>query len=399
MGKNKNNLQKEPNPSIKKTKINPESTTSFKWFENIIYIIILSIVFLSVYSYTFDEKLDLNGDNAYYYVLGKALSQGEGYVNIASINKGPNNHFPPGYPFIISLFMHLSDSTTFLKILNGVFLLISLILLYELFKRINSNIKLAFITVFFLTLNAHLLQYGTMMMSEISFVLFSYVCLLMVHQSDFGDDFFKKPSFYLILFTLAASYYIRSTGLALFGGIFLYLLLRKKWKVALSLMAGFVILALPWIIRGQQLGGSSYLEPLVMVNPYRPELGNADLAGYITRFLSNIGRYVTREIPNSSFPFIQVNYVTPLSLVEWILGIALLAISFYGFYKLWQKGLLFACYLLATFGILLLWPEVWRGVRFVLPVMPILLFSILTGIYFLVGNFYPPLKLNSISFC
>lgn len=394
MGKNKKYIKKEPDPTIKNTEIKPETTTSFQWFENIIYIIIFSILFLSVYSYTFDEKLDLNGDNAYYYVLGKAISQGEGYVNIASINKGPNNHFPPGYPFILSLFIHISDSTTFLKILNGVFLLISLILIYELLKRMTGQIKIPFITVFFLTLNAHLLQYGTMMMSEISFILFSYICLLLVHQSEFHADFLKKPSFYLILITLAASYYIRSTGLALFGGIFLYLLISKKWKVALTLMAGFVLFALPWIIRGQRLGGSSYLEPLVMVNPYRPELGNADFAGYITRFFSNVARYITREIPNSAFPFIRVNYITDISMIEWILGIALLAVSFYGFYKLWRKGLLFVCYLLATFGILLLWPEVWRGVRFVLPVMPILLFSILTGIYYLVNQFLSTIKIK-----
>ncbi len=394
MGKNRKIKQPEPGRSNKNTKIKNEKPTSLEWLENIIYLIVLSILFLSVYSYTFDEKLDLNGDNAYYYVLGKALSQGEGYVNIASINKGPNNHFPPGYPFIISLFMHFSDNTTFLKILNGVFLLISIILLYEFFKRISGHIKLAFVTVFFLTLNAHLLQYGTMMMSEISFILFSYICLMLVHKSEFKDDFYKNPSFYLILFSLAASYYIRSTGLALFGGIFLYFLLRKKWKVALSLAAGFVIFALPWIIRGQKLGGSSYLEPLVMVNPYRPELGNADFGGYITRFISNVARYITREIPNSSFPFIQVNYINNISVMEWILGIAILVLSFYGFYKLWRKGLLFVCYLLATFGILLLWPEVWRGVRFVLPVMPLILFSILTGIYYLVEQFLSSIKIK-----
>jgi len=394
MTKNRKKTRTEKKPNIQNPDNNFEKSATSHWFENILYLTAISILFLSVYSYTFDEKLDLNGDNAYYYVLGKALSQGEGYVNVASINKGPNNHFPPGYPFILSLFMHFSDSTTFLKILNGVFLLISLILLYELFRKITGHPKLSFVTVFFLALNAHLLQYGTMMMSEVTFILFSYICLMLVHQTEFKDDFYKKPAFYLVLLTLAASYYIRATGLALFGGIFLFLLLRKKWKVAVSLAGGFLILALPWIIRGQKLGGSSYLEPLVMVNPYRPELGNADFAGYITRFFSNVARYLTREIPNSSFPFIQVNYITPTTMTEWILGLVILALSIYGFVKLWRKGLLFVCYLLATFGILLLWPEVWRGVRFMLPVMPLILFSIITGIYYLIGRFIAPLKIR-----
>jgi hypothetical protein len=394
MVKNRKVKKREPDMIPKPAVEAKRSDKPAGWSTDLIYIIILSVLYLLVYSYTFDEKLDLNGDNAYYYVLGKALSLGEGYVNIASITRAPNNHFPPGYPFILSLFMHLSDSTTFLKILNGFFLYFSLMLLYVLFRRISGNLRIAFVTVFFLTLNSHLLQYGTMLMSEISFILFSYLCLLLVDRGDLGNDFYKKPWFYLILITLVASYYIRSTGLALFGGIILYLLIHKKWKVAISLAAGFLLLALPWILRGQKLGGSSYLEPLIMVNPYRPELGNADLGGYVVRFFSNLSRYITREIPNSSFPFIQVNYASEITPGEWFVGIVILAVSLYGFYRIGRRGLLFICYLLGTFGILLLWPEVWRGVRFILPVMPLILFSVLTGIYFLVIGMLSPLKIK-----
>ena len=61
-------------------------------------IFVIIIVFIGVYAYIYDSKIDLNGDNANYYMLGQALHQGEGYVSINSINKTPNNHFPPGYP-------------------------------------------------------------------------------------------------------------------------------------------------------------------------------------------------------------------------------------------------------------------------------------------------------------
>jgi len=62
----------------------------------------ITILFGSTYTYIFDKKLDLNGDNANYYMLGKALASGEGYVNTNSIQKTPNNHFPPGYPALSS---------------------------------------------------------------------------------------------------------------------------------------------------------------------------------------------------------------------------------------------------------------------------------------------------------
>ncbi len=101
---------------IETAPIKVEKTDHVKdtFYENFIYMIIIAILFLGVYGFIFDKKLDLNGDNAYYYMLGKALSQGEGYVNIADINKSPNNHYPPGYPFILSLFMtHLRFNNFF----------------------------------------------------------------------------------------------------------------------------------------------------------------------------------------------------------------------------------------------------------------------------------------------
>jgi len=369
--------------NIESAPIKVEKTDHVKdtFYENFIYMIIIAILFLGVYGFIFDKKLDLNGDNAYYYMLGKALSQGEGYVNIADINKSPNNHYPPGYPFILSLFMHISDSIIFLKLINGIFLLLSLYLLYYLFKYFSQSPKIAFVTVFFLLLNSHLLLYGTMLMSEISFILLSFFCIYLVHNADLENNIFRKPHLYLILITLVASYYIRSTGLALFGGLILYFLFNKYWKAAVFISTGFIALAIPWIIRGQKLGGSSYIKPLVMINPYRAELGNADTADYFNRIIANVSRYITREIPNSNLPFIKVNYLSEIGSLEWLIGIPVLLIIVYGLYKLGRRGLIIICYLVTTFGILLLWPEVWSGVRFVLPVVPLLFFGLIIGTY------------------
>jgi len=352
------------------------------FYENFIYMIIITILFLGVYGFIFDKKLDLNGDNAHYYVLGKALSQGEGYVNIASINKAPNNHYPPGYPFILSMFMPLSDSPIFLKLINGIFLLISLYLFYYLFKYFSRSSKIAFVTVFFLLLNSHMLLYATMLMSEMSFILLSFFCIYLVLNADLENNLFRKPHLYLILISLVGSYYIRSTGLALFAGLILYFVINKYWKAAVFISIGFITLATPWIIRGQKLGGSSYIKPLVMINPYRAELGNADMADYLNRIIANLSRYITREIPNSSLPFIKVNYLSDIGPLEWLIGLPVLALIVYGLYKLGRRGLVIINYLVTTFGILLIWPEVWTGVRFVLPVVPLLFFALIMGVYY-----------------
>ncbi len=387
MVKNKNLSGEKVAADPKAVESLPESGADGSgWLENFIYLLIISILFIGIYTYIFDKKLDLNGDNAYYYVLGKALFTGEGYVNIATVDKVPNNHFPPGYPFLISLLMHFSDSVVFLKMMNGLLLLMSLLIIYFLFRQLTGNLKIAFVGTLLLTLNVHFLQYGTMMMSEIPFIFFTMLGILFFYKMDDEKNIFRKPSLYIVLLSLIASYYIRSTGLALLGGVLLYLAIRKRWKPFAFLFSGFTLAALPWIIRSQKLGGSSYIKPLVMINPYRPELGNASFGDYFNRLLDNFSRYITREIPNAALPFYSVDYLEKISLMEWILGLTLLAISVYGFYLFWKKGLFILFYLAGTFAILLLWPEVWRGVRFVLPVTPFLLLSIIIGIYYLFNH-------------
>jgi hypothetical protein len=42
----------------------------------------------------------------------------------------------------------------------------------------------------------------------------------------------------------------------------------------------FVAAALPWFIRGQKLGGGSYINQLKMINPYNPGLGQANMGDF-----------------------------------------------------------------------------------------------------------------------
>ncbi len=48
-----------------------------------LYPILLLLLSTSIYAYIFDAKLDLQGDNAKYYLLGKALHLGAGYIDLA----------------------------------------------------------------------------------------------------------------------------------------------------------------------------------------------------------------------------------------------------------------------------------------------------------------------------
>ena len=350
-----------------------------------IYPVLIIFAFIIVYPIIFDKKVNLGGDNASYYILGKAISSGQGYTNIHVPGNPAHNHFPPGYPAILAAFMFVSSNIVFLKWVNGLFLLGTAVLSYLLFLRFTENKGMAFVGAILILFNFHLLNYGTIMMSEVPFLFFGTLAMLLfVRLQQNEKTWYKDPNFYLLVLVSSFAYHIRTAGIALVAGFALYMLLNKNWKELLAYLAGFVALGIPWFLRGQSLGGSSYLTQLFLKNPYREELGKMELADWFTRFGNNLTRYLGKEIPNGIFPGIEVDY-TPDATGHVFYGILIMAVVIFGLVKLPNYRLLITGYLLGTFGILLLWPDVWFGIRFMLPLIPLLLFLFLYGIYALVN--------------
>lgn len=339
-----------------------------------------TLLFGLVYFLTFDPKIDLNGDNASYLILGKALAGGAGYTNIQLPEPTPHNHYPMGYPALIAATIWVAgDATLPVKLLNGLFFYGSLLLLFSIARRVLPWRLAAFITIFCL-LNLHLLNFASMMMSEIPYLFFSLLTLWLAMQTDYAKPVYRNLWFGLVIISLAACFYIKASGLALLAGMALYLLFHTRWTYLLSMLTGFGLLISPAIWRSMSLGGSSYLTQVLSKNPYHPEAGQLGVHDGLVRLLANALRYLAREIPSGLFNFLQVtDYSSAYSLLEWGLGSLILGLVLYGIYQCRQYRALLAGYLAATFGILLLWPQVWYGVRFLMPVIPIL------AIYFFAG--------------
>lgn len=345
--------------------------------------IFLGIILVSLaitYSYTFDSKLALLGDNASYYTLGKAIASGEGYVNISKLSKSPNNHYPPGYPAIISAVLVFTQSIVAVKLLSGVFLLGSIVLSFLLIARLTENYIIAFVVNLLVVFNSHALFYGSLMMSEVPYMFFSLLALYLCTLSDFVE--LKSSTKYAIgmLVSMVIAYYVRSLGVALLAGFGLHFLLSKNWKMMIISISALIVGGFPWFIRGQSLGGASYLNQLKMINPYNPGLGDATTSDFLDRFWSNFSRYVTKEIPDSVFNFGPA-YNEAITGKEWFIGIVFLALIGFGLVKLKSYKWLIIGYMLGTLGILMIWPDVWIGVRFIVPVIPFFLLGFLNGFY------------------
>ncbi len=373
--KNKNTgVTKKKDTSTKKKGIDPKIL-------NLGFYILITIIFIGVYKYSFDEKVSMNGDNASYYLLGKSLSMGEGYNLYNDIYGKPHNHFPPGYPILIAFVMLFTKNFIVIKLLNGLFMLGTLLLSFNLFLKFKVRWSVALVSVILMMFNYNLMKSSVTMMSEIPFLFFSILSVFLLTRIDFSKpltSLIKDKNFILFTLCLSFTFHIRTVGVALLAGVLFYLLMERRWKVALASFGSFVLLALPWILRGKMLGlPSSYQGALLKINSYQPELGNMGFSDLFIRIGKNLERYITKEIPTGIFPFLEVNYKEEVLLSHYLPGIALILIALLGIYKLPKYRLLVFGYIGGTFCILMVWPDVWRGVRFLLPLIPFLIFLII----------------------
>ena len=267
-----------------------------------LYPAILGVVWLMAYTYTFDPKLDLNGDNCMYYILSSSLASGQGYTDLS--NMTVSNTFPPGYPLLMTPLQWLTDSIFAQKVMNGLFMLAAILLLYFAMMRSGVRREVAFIAGLGMILTERTLHFACIMMSEMSFLLCSALVVISLLKRDEQKAFWRDKWFYLMLGALALGYHVRTQGIALVGAVVIYHLFRKDWKTFLGTVGGFILLALPWMLRNrvQGLGQSRYFETIQQANAFRPEDGMLDIGGIASRFFDTMGMLISQALPNSIIP-------------------------------------------------------------------------------------------------
>ncbi len=349
---------------------------------SLIYACILVFSFFGTYPKILDEKVSILGDNASYYSLGQSISNGDGYVNYHDKKQTLHNHYPPGYPFFIGMISKFfSNDIVVVKKFNGLFLFLSIGLVFIIGYKLTRNIHIAFLAAFYSLFNYHFQFYSTVMMSELIFVFFTLLSILLLITIDFKKSVITNWKFLLLIILVTCSYYIRSSGLALVVAIMFFLLLKKKWKYWITLVISFVGLVIPWSLRSNNIGGNSYVKLLFLKNPYRPEEGGMELMDWMYRIFTNIQRYITREIPSGVFNFIKdIKYQQDIEMEEWIIGIITLFFIVFGLVRLKRDKNFILIFLICTAGILVLWPDAWVGVRFMIVIIPFFIMFIFQGI-------------------
>ena len=161
------------------------------------------------------------------------------------------------------------------------------------------------------------------------------------------------------------AYFTRSAGLPLILALLGVLALRRSWtRLAGSAVALGIPMAL-WWLRGRGEGVAQYGTEFWMVDPYQPALGTIGPPGLVPRIFENLEAYVFRHGPagvvGSDGPALAAIGVglTLAGLTGWVLSARR------------QVGLTELFFPLYA-GLILVWPAVWGGDRFALPLYPLL---------------------------
>ncbi len=353
-----------------------------------IFLLLLSAVFAYTFTQTFDPKLNIGGDNVHYMKLAENLAAGNGYSHNTPQGTVPASHFPPGYSAFLSIFIFLGiNNLIFFKVLNGILLLMGLAGLFYLIEKQTKNVSLAFAATVLALFCPKILEFASMVMSEMFFFACSVVFFISLYQYAQKNTlrFFKSPWFYLSIVAAVAAYYTRTVGAALILALPVFFLFRKEWIPAISSVAGSVLLIVPWSIRNAVCGiKSRYLGTVMTVNPWRPESGNISSVGeMLKKMIVNFDETVIKGFKEILFPFLEIDYNQASGFFQVVGGLLIVAVIFYGAWKMEKIKWPLMAYLAGQIGLFMLWHG-GNGSRYVVPIAPLLFVGFYVGLYHLI---------------
>jgi hypothetical protein len=336
------------------------------------------------------------GDNAGYVSLAHSLLSGEGYVEAWDPARPLHTKYPPLFPALLAAAIALGARTwTALKLVPAAFTTVAVVGTFLWAARRRGPWFGAGVAAL-LAAGPGLLWYSHWVLSDVPFLALTVLALWALEHGSPGEvardgegagppaaggdggapgskgTVPRVAAVWLGAGMVAAvlAYFTRSAGLPLLLAVAGWLAFRRRWAPLGVFAAVAGAPALAWWLRGRG-GGTDYVAEFWMVDPYAPERGTIGPGGLVGRAADNLGLYLTGHVPEGLMG--RAPGAT-------IIGLAVLALAVVGWGRLWlpagRWGRVHAAELFFPLyaGLILLWPQVWSGDRFALPLFPLVLF-------------------------
>ena len=315
-------------------------------------------------------------DDAIYTLLAKALATGEGYRMINLPGAPHATHYPPGYPFFLSLLWRLSpsfpDNIVLFKFANAVWLsLAALGAAMFARRRLAWETMPSALAAAAGTLAIVVLLVTGVVLSEPMFMALLFPALLLSERAADTGSVRLAVAAGLACGLLAL---VRTLGVVIVPAALLALLFRKHWKAAFAFSAAAVVCLVPW-----QLWLSAWqheVPPVLMgkYGAYGPWVAEGFREGGIG-FARDVAMQNVRAVFRFvSYVFMPMAPVWPRALAF----VAVCAVAAIGLGTLVRRALVTTMFLAAYAAIILIWP--FEPDRFILALWPLLTLYGLVGV-------------------
>jgi hypothetical protein len=335
---------------------------------------------------------DLSGDSARFLLLGRALAGGHGFVEMERPGMPAHTEYGPGLPLLLAPALFVSPSS----ILPGKLLIyLSLaVYLYFFFRLVRATGTASAPAACMLTLVLasipHLYRFANQILSDLPYAAMSLAALYYLYLQLNKEESPEPKPWVIAGLLMAAAFFFRQVGVALFAGAVIGVVLKKKYsardraRAAVFLSIGFLLPVGAWLLRNYLAAGAldpSHAGKLFMARDADPFAGSIGLFGLVSRAVRGFVNYFRETaglLLDLSWPFAP----KPLRL---IVSIVALAPALYGFVlRILDRRGPMEFYFFLYMVLICAWQS--HNPRYLLPVLPLAFMFAARGLSGLFGE-------------
>lgn len=369
-------------------------------------------VSLLIYILRLDQVVGLVVDDAWYVLLAKALAEGQGYSLINSPSPGILPLYPPGFPFLLSLFYRLHPSfpenVWLLKSVSVIAMMIVGFLCYRYFTHVRKLPATVALGIAVATVSCPPLVFlaTSTLMSDCIFMLWFLSVVVATEACKRAGNSARGWQYAILAAAFSsAAFLTRSIAVSLIVAAFIYLLKERLIRSALIFAAAVALFSGPWILYSrmhaptpeQQMEQGSNMVLPYTVQFWQHIAGDsssrtdtaADLPKRVwTNSIEFLGRDVCRILMAVIFEAIRDPFKDAEKLLNenreghgeillFSLFLSLFVVA--GFFAVAREQISFAELAVPlSLALIVLWP--FETVRYVLPLAPFVIFYFLMGL-------------------
>jgi len=316
---------------------------------------------------------DWGGDYSQYILHAQQLVQGQPYADLGYVYSAKNpvgpRAYPPGFPIVLVPALYLFDlNFVALKVTVALFFALALWAYWHI-ARTHLPRWWALGSLAFLALSPRMLKFSNNVLSDVPFLALTLVSIYAIYHFLKSPPQFRNALLAMLAITLACGFQPRA--LALIGALGLFVLLFQRTHLLYSIgIAATALISASAIYHIAGSGGGTYIEhlsfhPIDLYNNF-----SRNIFAYKRGLLRYLSLYPSRN--EQTLHFMLINN-----------GILLLFVGFFVrglMYNIKNKGVQYYDVFIATYLAIILLYRWNQSIRYLFPIIPILILHAFVGI-------------------